>query len=84
MVENKLNPWDDVEQLPGLITQAWDRVIATREALNTHTSQKHGGKYLHGCHTCPKLQGSIIEEEAEYNSLNGRLDLMLGQTQNKK
>jgi hypothetical protein len=80
MVEHKLEPWDDIEQLPGLVQKAWEKVIAAREALNAHMQQKHGGKYLAGCHSCPKLTVSMIEEEMEYHSLNGRLDQMTAPT----
>jgi hypothetical protein len=73
--QNKLKPWEDPEQLPGLISEAWTKAVAARKALNIHI-QIHGGKYLQGCHNCPKLTVQMMDEESEYNSLNARLDQM--------
>ena len=82
MLERKF-PWDDVEQLPALIQKSWGEVIAAREALNTHMQNAHGGKYLSGCHTCPKLTVNMMDAQGEYNGLVGHYDYLI-QAANKQ
>jgi len=78
MPEKKYS-WDDVEQLPKLIEEAWTRVIIAREALNVHMQKEHGGKYLKGCHDCPKLTVTRMDEQANHSSLSACYQRLLGQ-----